>query len=206
MNSLDRLAELGGASLGEPLRAEQIPSPVLEGGLGQLLLQKNGFLAFESSLHIFPCGTGQTPMSLEAWNDPGLWRSAYPDLPQSLVFFAEDAFGSQFGIQGHCVVSFDPETGELASLAADLDDWAATVLKEYEVLTGYPLGHAWQEEHGALPEGQRLVPKVPFVLGGEFSVDNLHALDAVQGMKLRGSIASQIRDLPDGTEVVFSVE
>jgi hypothetical protein len=43
------------------------------------------------------------------------------------------------------------------------------------------------------------------VLGGEFSVENLHAVEAVKGMKYRGSIAVQLRDLPDGTPVKLNV-
>lgn len=44
------------------------------------------------------------------------------------------------------------------------------------------------------------------MLGGEFVLDNLYLADAVEGMKLRADIASQIRDLPDGAQIKFSVE
>lgn len=59
--------------------------------------------------------------------------------------------------------------------------------------------------HGVLVEGQRLVPKLPFVAGGEFEVDNLYAADAVEGMRARGNLAVQIRDLPDGAQISYRI-
>jgi hypothetical protein len=49
------------------------------------------------------------------------------------------------------------------------------------------------------------MPKIPFVLGGKYSLDNLYALAAVSGMKTRGNIARQIKDLPDGSRVEFRI-
>jgi hypothetical protein len=79
------------------------------------------------------------------------------------------------------------------------------ILDDYEVLTGYPLAAEWQALNGRLPARQRLVPKVPFVAGGEFEIGNLYALDSVEGMCLRASLAVQIRDLPDGAKFRFTV-
>lgn len=52
---------------------------------------------------------------------------------------------------------------------------------------------------------ERLLPKRPFVLGGEFAVDNLYVLDAVQGMRLRSELATEIASLPDGAAVTFKI-
>ncbi len=53
--------------------------------------------------------------------------------------------------------------------------------------------------------GKRLLPKVPFILGGKFTVDNLYLLDSITGMKLRGDLARQIKNSPDGTKVTFKI-
>jgi hypothetical protein len=90
-------------------------------------------------------------------------------------------------------------------MASSLEDWADQLLADYEVLTGYPLARDWQQEHGPLPAGQRLVPKIPFVLGGDFATSNLYPLDAAQGMRVRAELALQLRDLPDGTTVRYRV-
>lgn len=173
-------------------------------GLAAMLGRVNGFYAFESALHVFPSGTSER-MSVELWNDPDLWRRDYEDLTDGLVFFAEDVFGGQFVLCDAGVGTFDPETGDVDVIAGDLASWAAAVLGDYEMLTGFLLAHEWQVRHGALVEGERLVPKLPFVTGGAFGVDNLYAADAVEGMRARGNLAVQIRDLPDGAKISYRI-
>lgn len=90
-------------------------------------------------------------------------------------------------------------------MATDLDGWAAQILDDYEVLRGYPLAEEWQRRHGPPAQGHRLVPKIPFFGGGAFEAGNLYAIDAVKGMRARGSVAVRIRDLPDGATIRFKV-
>jgi hypothetical protein len=47
---------------------------------------------------------------------------------------------------------------------------------------------------------------VPFVLGGEFVLDNMYMADAVEGMRFRADIARQIKDLPDGAEIKLKTD
>jgi hypothetical protein len=49
--------------------------------------------------------------------------------------------------------------------------------------------------------GKRLLPKIPFILGGRYESSNLYAVDAVTGMCYRGELWQQLRDLPDGSQV-----
>lgn len=139
------------------------------------------------------------------WNAPDLWRDTYGDLATDLYFFAEDAFGNQFAIQNDRIASFDAETGAVELFATTVEVWAERMMTDYELLSGFPLAHEWQTHNGPIAPGSRLVPKIPFVLGGEFTVENLHALDAVKGMRWRGDLARQIRDLPDGASVELKV-
>ena len=60
-------------------------------------------------------------------------------------------------------------------------------------------------KNGPLLEGLRLIPKTPFILGGEYNVENLFAFDAVKGMRYRADIWKQIRNLPDGASVQLKV-
>lgn len=206
--STAKLLALAGPALAPRFDGE--PPALLAGQLGgslwELLRTRNGFYAFESALHVLPLG-GAGEQSLERWNTWALWRERYQDLAEDCVFFAEDLFGGQFCIdrKQQCIASFDPETGERTQLAATLEAWARTLLADYAVLTGQPLAHTWQQRHGALPPGQRLLPKIPFVAGGAYELDNLYAADAVKGMRFRGDLAMQIRDLPDGAQIEFNV-
>lgn len=172
--------------------------------LEAMLSEKNGFYAFEGALHVFPC-LPQPPQAgwpdLEAWNEKALWRGWYQEKVDGFLFFAEDVFGGQFAIRGEEIVSFDPESGETETLGANLEEWAAQVLLNYRRLTGYPLAQAWQVVNGPIPKGRRLLPKIPFILGGQYHEANLFAVDAVKGMRYRGELWQQLRDLPDGAQV-----
>jgi hypothetical protein len=184
------------------------PSERLRGELAGLLAQRNGFVAFEASLRVFADGPVTDGCDLSTWNAPSLWRAHYDGLADGLTYFGEDIFGTQFALDEAAgqVVVFDPETGARDPLARSIEGWARAVLDDPAVLTGHPLAHEWQVKHGPLPLTHRLVPTVPFVLGGEFTISNLHPLEATTGMRLRGELAVQLRDLPDGTPIRYVVE
>lgn len=171
----------------------------------RMLRKRNGFYALEGALHVFPSYSGQQAIGLDEWNDDGLWRAEYQGMADGCLFFAEDVFGGQFCIKDGKVSTFDPETGALEYLADDIEGWAAAIVGNYDVLTGYPLAHQWQSQNTQLPAGKRLLPKTPFVAGGEFDLENLYLVDAVEGMKFRADIANQIRNLPDGAQIRFDV-
>jgi hypothetical protein len=208
-SAIAKLAALGGPPLGGSLGAVAsdivAPSSLEELGLVKLLRQRNGFYAFEQALHVFPLVSTRDEQGLEAWNSKSSWREGYQDFAEGCLFFAEDVFGGQFCLRDRCVMAFDPETGEKTLVAADVEHWAQCILDEHDVLTGYPLAHAWQERYGVIPLGQRLVPKVPFVLGGDFTVNNLFLLESGRAMRSRANLAVQIRDMADGTEVKFRI-
>ena len=204
MNPIDKLLGLAGPALVDDKpgidlirrgpRAEELHS---------LLSARNGFMCFGSALHVLP--SGEDERSLEWWNTHELWRDSYEGMADGFLFFAEDAFGNQFGIRDDRVFFFDAETADTDVVAGSLEEWSKTLLSDYEQITGYPLARSWQEKNGPLPANQRLVAKVPFVVGGQFDVSNLHALDAVKAMRFRGELARQIRDLPDGTPIKFEI-
>jgi hypothetical protein len=171
----------------------------------QILEQKNGFFCFEAALRFFPSATVAASWGLREWNSRELWKVEYRGLADELFCFAEDIFGGQYCVANGAIGKFDPETGDLESLARTLEEWAAQVLEEYDVVTGWRLAHDWQITHGPLPARHRLMPKRPFVLGGEYVVSNLIAIDSVRLMKNLGNLAHQIHDLPDGAQIQFKI-
>jgi hypothetical protein len=108
-------------------------------------------------------------------------------------------------LRGKTVSTFDPETGKAEAMANSLEGWAQRVLSDFGLWTGHQVARDWQTGHGAIPRGWRLLPVRPFVLGGEYTVANVRAAEAIKGMKYRASIAVQIRDLPDGAAVKLKV-
>jgi len=177
----------------------------LTNDLFRMLHSCNGFYAFESALHVFPSHSSHQEIGLDDWNKEFLWRDAYEGFCDGCLFFAEDVFGGQFCIKNEKIYTFDPETGSLDYLAEDIEGWAKAILDDYEVLTGYPLAHQWQIQHGALPSKKRLLPKIPFVAGGEFVLENLYLADIVKGMKFRAFFANKIKNLPDGSQIEFKI-
>jgi hypothetical protein len=208
LNLSKLIAWSGPALCDESPRLDELLVIVLE-DLGKELLevlkQKNGFYAFESALHVFPAACQDKAMNLELWNCENSWRKEYGDITNGFVFFAEDIFGLQFALNKGGVYKFDPETAEIGHITNDLEQWASLILKDYEYETGYPLAHKWQKENGILPPGKRLLPKIPFILGGNYEVDNLYPLDALKGMEFRADIWKQIRDLPDGAKIELKI-
>lgn len=187
------------------MSAGLIPDDRLGTELQDLLARRNGFFAFESALHLFPSGKGSGAIDLEQWNSPDLWRNEYGDLANGLFFFAEDIFGGQFCISGNAIGYFDPETAEVEKIAESLEEWGEKILAEYEVLTGWPLAHEWQLQHGPIPENHRLIPVQFFVAGGEYELSNLKLVEASRGMRIRGPFAQYIKNLPDGAQVEVEI-
>lgn len=171
-----------------------------------MIAKRNGFYAFESALHVFPVEDCGSEIGLRKWNSPELWRHEYKALLEGHFFFAEDVFGGQFSIRDNQVWMVDPETGYASAIANSLEGWAQKLLEDDRVLTGWPLGHEWQMKHGPIPIGRRLMPGRLFVLGGEFEVGNLAAVDAIEAMLLRGTIAVQLDGVPEKTQVRLKLE
>jgi hypothetical protein len=176
------------------------------GGLDELLRRRNGFYAFENALHVFPVGTAAGVMDLERWNDENLWRHEYRGLTAGCLFFAEDAFAAQFCFKDGRIFRFEPETARFDDLAKDIEEWAALLLDDYAALTGWPFAHEWQALYGPLPTGKRLAPKLPFMLGGDYSPETLWACDPVERLRLAADLERQTARLPDGTRVRLVVD
>lgn len=201
----EKLVGLGGEALSSAPPTLSSDLHDLAGNSSEQLIDalsvKNGFYAFESALFVRPAMTTPGHMGLDGWNEPSLWKSHYDGEADEVLCFAEDVFGGQFCLATDGICFFEPETAELKPIARDLDGWAEALLSDYNFVTGFPIAHQWQEMHGALPAGSRLVPKIPFNLGGEYAVDNLHVLADAKAMRLMGDIAMQIKGLPEGTKV-----
>src|SRR5260370_19132499 len=204
-----RLQELSSIS-SEPLapKPERMPrfleGWVLGAELFAMLAQKNGFYALESALHIFPV-TSDPASGLEGWNSDSLWRGGYKDLAHGLLFFAEDVFQDQFCLSSQGIMRFCAQTGATEFMAGSMEKWADRILSDSSAETGWQLARDWQAPHWPPPPGKRCMPKMPFIFGGEYSLDNPWAGDPLEGMRLKASLAMQTRGLPDGTKIRLRV-
>ncbi len=205
LDSIEELLGLASPSLGEayPFSGSMSDHPKK---LNSLLSRRNGFYAFNGALLVRRTGTTkQGVLSLQEWNDTNLWTGTYKGMCDGLYFFAEDIFGHQFALAGDSILGFDPETGDTHKLAGSLEEWATVLLSDIDYLTGRPTALQWLNAHGEIGHGFRLVPKVPFVLGGEFETRNLYPGRDFEAMRVRGAIALQIRDLPNGAQIELDI-
>lgn len=171
----------------------------------EMLRLRNGFYSLEGALHVFPAQATEQEYGINEWNSDKLWRKSYDRLEDGLLFFAEDIFGGQFCIYSDRIYQFDPETADLEHMADGLEEWAGKITQDYDYYTGYSLAHEWQKKNGPIPINNRLVPKLPFIMGGEFSLGNLYLTESVAGMRARANIANQIRNLPDGKKICLEI-
>ncbi|MFI7348026.1 hypothetical protein ACIBSR_17385 [Streptomyces sp. NPDC049936] len=203
---MDRLLQISGPALRDeqPVPEDHASLGAVGAELHQLLTQRNGFYAFESALHVFPSAAGvQGAQSFGNWNEGRCWLESYGTLRPDLSFFAEDVFGGQFGTGGKGVYAFNPETAALTKVGDTLVDWVHRVLDDYSYLTGYPVAHAWQLRHGALPAGHKLIPRIPFVFGGEYSSENMVLVESAAAMRYLGGVARSVSKISDGVQLKF---
>src|SRR5262245_2398832 len=121
MTRTEKLISISSEALGAKVEAipEFLGNYALGPELFQLLAARNGFYAFEHSLHVVPLRSDITgTMTLEDWNSDTLWRNAYGGLADGLLFFAEDIFGDQFCLSATQagILRFSVETGETTLL------------------------------------------------------------------------------------------
>ena len=206
--ALGKLIEISGAPFVRDY--ERVGSAVDHlGSIGtsirEVLARKNCFFCFEAALRFFPSITVDSSWSILDWNSHNLWKGDYRGGADNIFCFAEEIFGRQFVVHEEKIAIFESETGDMEVIASSLEEWASKVLLDYREMTGHPIAHEWQSLYGALHPRHRLIAKRPFVLGGQYSVENLVSLDSVRVMKSLGNLAHQIQELPDGAQVEFKI-
>jgi hypothetical protein len=201
MTKLQKLLSIASEPLSS-LPATELNSQELPPQLKALLDSRNGFAALESALVVFPTRTAMRVPGIHDWNNLEGWRCHYRDvLAAEYCCFAQDVFGLQFAIAKSEVIRFNPESGDVSPYANSIEEWAKRLLENYEDDTAWPLAHDWQLLNGVLPPHMRLLPKLPFVLGGEYEVDNLIAVECHRAMEYWGKLYDAIRNVPDGQRV-----
>ena len=118
-----------------------------------------------------------------------------------LCFFACDIFGIQFCFRNRKIYSFDLESGKISFIANSFIDWIDLILNDSEFMTGEPYKRDFETKHGPVLLKQKILPIRPFVIGGEYKVENFIAYDFLDLINYNSQIAHQIYNLPDGTKV-----
>ncbi|MDQ1317853.1 MAG: hypothetical protein QG641_1161 [Candidatus Poribacteria bacterium] len=171
----------------------------------QIIETYNGLYAFGRALHIFGCSKKLPFHDISTRNHPAEWRLMYGEDVVGLLFFAEDVFGNLWAYSNEGILFFDIESAGIEIVSSDFAGWIKYIAEDIDYTTGRSLAQRWAKIHGSIPFGSRLCSKKPFILGGEYEVDNLYALSWEQNLLFKADIARQIKGLPDGTEIKFEV-
>lgn len=207
--ALHKLVEIGSEPLAEGSPTFEITysdwAPSLSKEVAGLLSLKNGFYAFASALHVLSVQSEAGVTGIVDWNLAESWKQSYAGLADKIFCFAQDIFGNQFALYKQQVVIFNCETGELGNFAQSLEDWASKVLLDYNFVTGHDFARSWQSANRPLKRGERLFPVKPFIIGGDYSIDNLKPLNDIEGLRFFGHFCTETHRLPDGSFVSLSV-
>lgn len=164
----------------------------------------NGGFFYGQSLHIYGYSDLHDFHSIEVLNS--MLRNEYGNIIDDLVAFAQDLFGNQFcfDTSARGVVFFDSETGERDPIASGYAEWLNKLDDHLEYFTGVNVLNDWLSNN-KFEFGYRLCPKIPFIMGGEYKVNNLYGSKFPDFIKSYANIARQVYNLPDGTPVKLNM-
>lgn len=191
-----------GPPISDPEILERLPREYRD-----LLARANGYVAYHGGLHIRgACLTPAWHSLREAWDGEHAVHRLWPSVSPDDIPFAQDALGDQFLLRGGHVHRLAAETGTLESLGVDLVGFDAAVRADpVEYLSLAPL-QAFRAEGGVLQPGQLLNVYPPYCVDNANRGRSYRAIGAANRLAFLSSLASQLRELPDGTAVRFDLE
>lgn len=160
--------------------------------LEYLYKTKNGFIAFENTLRIYNINT------IFIVNDFIL-----PELKENILFFGDNSLGDGFCLKNNFFYKYDFEIGEFEFMGENLNEFSYNLLTNYNYYTGYSLAKKWMNDNNILNFDKILMPKIPFTLGGEYSISNLILYPRNQGIKKKMHFCKKINKLDDGNKVIL---
>ena len=170
--------------------------------LCELLALRNGFLALDGTIEVFPLAAASAGPNQLCWNHPEFWRRDYPTLDHARAHvYAHDAFTRQFAIdEVGRILRLDLETAELSLYSATLEEWAWRVERDRAESAFGRLAREWVRINGPLDAGDRLAPRIPFSLGGDRTIENVERLDVLEVLTRARETRQRMKPSVSGTE------
>lgn len=165
-----------------------------------------GSTFFENSLYIFSLGKIEEDcLNIEDVNIK--IKMLYRDFNVSdCEFFSQDIFGNLMYFDDEGIGFFEIETGVKSILSSDFTELNNVIEKDFEFLTGINYLKDWQVVNNlTLKITDRLCPKIPFVLGGDYVSKNLYPKNSYLNWEFNSDLALQIKETPDGTPFQINV-
>jgi len=133
-----------------------------------------------------------------------LIRNEYGSITSDMFFIGQDIFGNQFGMNKTGCYLFNIETGDIKFLAKYFDDLLEVIYHNLSYYSGMELIAEWVKRNNKFTASDRFTPKIPFVLGGDYTIDNIYSMNSILNIRYNANIAKQVHNIPDGTN--FKIE
>jgi len=171
----------------------------LPSALRAVLEESNGFILLHGALHVRgACAEPEWHSLRHAWRGAMAFHELYDTVTPDDIPFAQDCAGDQFLLRNGHVVRLLAETGEVESVAIDLQDFFAKVEEDpEEFLNSAP-------EHPLQP-GQLLHAYPPFCMRSGGPGYSLRPCSAREVIMFHADFAKQIAKVPDGGEIKIKV-
>lgn len=171
----------------------------------QFLKSTNGGYFFNNSLLIFAYSDIKNQVDIHNMNS--VFNENYGHLVKGLYFFGMDIFGNPFAFNDDNVVFFNLESGEKEIIAKNFDNWIKELDDDIDYYTGKSLADKLNDyQNNELSKGKRLCPKYPFILGGEYNMNNLVLKDYLENISFNADIAKQVYSLPEGSQIKIKIK
>ncbi|MFZ7143624.1 hypothetical protein ACLSY0_10915 [Avibacterium avium] len=157
----------------------------------------NSYQSFEGALRIC-CWKEIGFRNILGWDD--FMRR---NIDKDTFFFADNIIGDGFCLKDDLFFKYDFETGDFEFMGEDLERFAKTLLLDYNYFTAYSLAKEWQIKNGVITSKEILLPKIPFILGGEYKHENLVKKPMKYGLEKKIEIKKTLENIPDGEKIIF---
>jgi hypothetical protein len=142
------------APIDDPDLLDRLPTPCRT-----LLLQVNGYVAYQGGLHVrVACRAPDWHSLRNAWHGPDSLQALYPVLTDGDIPFAEDALGDQYLVRDGEVIRLDAETATIHSLEVDVAGFDAAVRADPTGFLSLQPLRLFRANGGTLLLGQLLSP------------------------------------------------
>ncbi|PWV56389.1 SMI1/KNR4 family protein [Chitinophaga sp. S165] len=166
---------------------------------------ENGGFFFGQSLQIYDHSNSHGFNNIIVVNS--MFKKEFNFLFKDVFSFGQDIFGNQFVFDEHNgeVSLFNIESGQIDRLAKNFAEWMDVFVADVEYLTGRIYEQEWKADH-EFPFDSRLQPKLPFVMGGDYSVSNFYINSYPSYISYNADMAKQIYNLKDGEKIKLNIK
>lgn len=162
----------------------------------------NGGFFLNSSLQFYSFIKKEDFRNIEFVNS--IFQHSYGKLFSNLYTIAQDVFGNQFVFNKstNSFQFFNIETADAELMGQNFEEFIKKLLSDIDFYSGRDYKEMWNQD---MKPNQRLCPKKPFIIGGEYEVTNFYASEFPKYIEYFSDIAKQLHELPDGTPIKLRI-